>query len=319
MRVLVTGASGFIGGALLRRLSEDRSFVPIGAVRSLARGVPSDIQLVQVDSLGPTTDWKSVVSNIDAIVHTAARVHVMRESSSDPLASFRQVNVEGSRRLAEQAAESGVKRLVFLSSIKVNGEQTSVHRPFRASDDPAPTDAYAISKREAEAAILAVAEKSEMEAVIVRPPLVYGPGVKANFRLLMKWIYRGFPLPLANVQNRRSMLALGNLVQLLCCCLRSPAAANQVFLASDGDDLSTTELLQQIGEALSSPPRLFRMSPRLLRYSAQLVGRGDQMRRLLESLRVDSTKTRDVLGWRPEIGVSQGIRATADAFVSEEE
>lgn len=266
-------------------------------------------------SLSSETDWMVAVANVDQIVHLAARVHVMNDKSSDPLTEFRRVNVDGTANLARQAAAAGVRRFVYLSSIKVNGEFTQEGRPFTADDVPAPEDPYGVSKHEAEKLLRQIATETGMEVVIIRPPLGYGPGVKANFESMMRWLARGVPLPLAAVtHNRRSLVALNNLVDLIMTCLSHPAAANQTFLVSDGEDLSTADLLRRMGAALGHPARLFYMPPSVLKLGAQVVNKPGIYQRLCGSLQLDITKTRRLLGWTPPVSVDEGIRCTAEGF-----
>lgn len=239
----------------------------------------------------------------------------MNDKSSDPLVEFRRVNVEGVANLASQAAAACVKRFVFLSSIKVNGEFTEAGKPFAADDVPAPEDPYGVSKHEAEQLLRQIAANTCMEVVIIRPPLVYGPGVKANFESMMKWLYRGVPLPLAALtHNRRSLVALDNLVDLIVTCLNHPAAANLTFLVSDGEDLSTAELLKRMGSALGHPARLFYLPPALLKLGATVLNKPGIYQRLGGSLQLDITKTRQLLGWTPPVFVDEGLRRVAESF-----
>jgi nucleoside-diphosphate-sugar epimerase len=252
---------------------------------------------------------------VDQVVHLAARVHIMNEKCSGQLAEFRRVNVEGTLNLARQAAAAGVRRFVYLSSIKVNGEFTQEGRPFTADDAPAPEGHYGVSKYEAEQALRQIAADTGMEVVIIRPPLVYGPGVKANFESMMHWLARGVPLPLAAVtQNRRSLVALDNLVDLIMTCLSHPAAANQTFLVSDGEDLSTAGLLRRMGAALGHPARLFYVPPSMLKLGSQVANKPGIYQRLCGSLQLDITKTRRLLGWTPPVSVDEGLRRAAEGF-----
>lgn len=309
MRVLVTGATGLVGHYLLARLLQD-GHQTIGAVRSN----PEPHQIL-VGEINAKTDWKHAVSNCDVVVHAAARVHQMRDDAIDSLAEFRRVNATGTLCLAHQAAAAGVKRLVFISTIKVNGDFTEVGQPFTADDAPAPNDPYAVSKHEAEQLLHQIAAETGMEVVIIRPPLVYGPGVKANFESMMRWLSHGVPLPLATVtENRRSLVALENLVDLIVTCLNHPAAANQTFLVSDGEDLSTAELLKRMGCALGRPARLFYVPTELLKLGAAMVNKPGIHQRLCGSLQVDIAKTRQLLGWTPPISVDEGLRCTAEGF-----
>lgn len=314
-RVLITGATGFVGRRLCERLVHDG--VPVTAsARQVDRLSPSTaLRPVQVPGIHAETDWSDALTGCGQVVHLAARVHVMRDHVADPLACFRAVNVEGTLALAHQAAQAGVRRFVFISSIKVNGEQTERGQPFHADDPPTPEDAYGLSKWEAEQGLRALARETGMEVVIIRPPLVYGPGVKGNFATLLRWVAKGVPLPLGAVrQNRRSLVGLDNLVDLIVTCLDHPAAANQVFLASDGEDLSTTELLERIGRAMGKPTRLLPVPVWALQAGATLLGKRDVARRLLGSLQVDISKTRDLLGWEPPVSVDEGLKRAVAPF-----
>jgi UDP-glucose 4-epimerase len=248
-------------------------------------------------------------------MHLAARVHLIKDKSLDPIAEFRRINVDGSINLARQAAAAGVRRFVYMSSIKVNGEFTEVGYPFRADDTPAPMDPYGVSKQEAEQGLRQIAAETGMEVVIIRPPLVYGPRVKANFESMMYWLSRDVPLPLAAMtENRRSFVALDNLVDLIVTCMNHPAAANKTFLVSDGEDISTADLLRRMGVALGHPTRLFYISPTLLKLCSQLVNKPGVYQRLCGSLQLDITKTYDLLGWTPLVSVDEGLRRAAESF-----
>jgi len=314
LRILVAGASGFIGRELCSELLR-HGYIPRGVYRLFPSKVQlqTDIETVIVSSFDEATDWHEALRDIDVVINLIARVHVMQEVAIDPLAEYRRINVEGNLRLARQAALSGVKRFIYLSSIKVNGEFTEVGRPFTADDIPAPVDPYGISKYEAEQALHQIARETGMEIVIIRPPLVYGPGVKANFASMMRWLKRGLPLPLAAItHNRRSMVALGNLVDLITVCLSHPAAANQVFLVSDGDDLSTADLLQRTAAALGVKPRLFPMPPFMLKLATKLLGKEAIYQRLCGSLQIDMAKTKKLLSWKPPLSVDAGLRLAAE-------
>jgi nucleoside-diphosphate-sugar epimerase len=317
-RILVTGASGFVGRAVLERLRDAGGYDVRGSVRrddvERVRGV--DYRIVR--GLDRDTDWSTALAGCETVIHTAARVHVMRERATDSEAEFRRANVEGTLALAQQAVAAGVRRFVFVSSIKVNGEETEPGRPFAADDAPAPRDPYGRSKLEAEQGLRALLADAGREWVIVRPTLVYGPGVRANFAAMLRWIRRGVPLPLAAVRNRRSLTGLGNLAALLECCVAHPAAANEVFLAADGEDLSTPELLRRLAHAMQAPTRLFAVSPAALLAVAALAGRRDLAQRLLGNLQVDCSKARERLGWSPPISVDAGLELTARAFLARE-
>jgi len=308
--ILVTGATGFVGRALCAALIRSGS-IRI-AVRNTAGESPADGVDVVRGELSATADWSAAMAGVVAVVHCAARVHVMNDDAVDPLAEFRRINVEGSLQLARQAAAAGVRRFVFLSSIKVNGEQTDPGRPFTADQAPGPLDPYGISKMEAEAALRALARETGMAVVIIRPPLVYGPAVKGNFLAMMRALWRGIPLPLGAVTaNRRSLVALDNLVDLIVTCIDHPAAANQTFLVSDAEDLSTAALLRRMGQALGRPARLLPVPVGILRLAATLLGRPGIAQRLCGSLEVDIDKTRHLLGWSPPLSVDEGLRRTA--------
>lgn len=312
--VAVTGATGFVGSALVPALRRRGHFV-----RALVRRpgcTAADEECVVADpELEQAADDTGSFSRIDCAVHLAARVHVMRESVADPLAAFRRVNVDWTLRLARAAAEAGVRRFVFVSSIKVNGEATEPGQAFAASDMPAPADAYAISKYEAELALDELARRSDMEVVVIRPPLVYGPGVKGNFATMMRWLHAGVPLPLGAIDNRRTLLAVDNLASLIERCIAHPAAGGRVLLAGDPEDLSTTELLRRLARAMGTGPRLVPVPPPLLAIAARLTGRGAMLRRLCSSLRVDSSETRALLDWQPPVAVDEGLRRAAEAFL----
>lgn len=263
-----------------------------------------------VRDVGPHTDWLPAVSGVEIVVHLAARVHVMRDAASDPLAEFRRVNSEGTLNLARQAAAAGARRFVFLSSVKVNGEAGS----FRESDATAPSDAYGLSKSEAESGLRRIAAETGMDVIIIRSPLVYGPGVKANFRALIRGIALGIPLPLGAVHNRRSLVALDNLVDLIVTCIDHPSAANETFFVSDGEDLSTPQLIRRLARAMGRPARLIAVPAPLLMTAATLLGKRQVARRLLGSLQVDISKARQLLGWEPPVSVDEALRRTAAAL-----
>jgi UDP-glucose 4-epimerase len=311
--VLVTGAAGFIGRRLSRYL-QDKGYAVRGAVRSSAR---DSRDIVAVGNIGPNTDWRHVLDGVDYIVHLAACVRVLNVEAVDPLAVYRDVNVAGSRRLAKQAAVMGVRRLIYLSSIKVNGEFTKMGEPFQAADAPKAEDAYGISKMEAEHGLYEISKNIGMEVVSIRPPLVYGPGVKGSFLTLLRWLERGLPLPLGAVHNRRSLVALDNLVDLIVTCLDHPAVANETFLVSDDEDLSTTVLLQRMGNALDRPARLIPVPPRLLQWGAKLFSKEEITRRLLGNLQVDISKTKERLGWVPPVSVDEGLRKTMEWYLNQ--
>jgi nucleoside-diphosphate-sugar epimerase len=304
MRMAVTGASGFVGSALLGRL-----IVHHVCVCALLRK-PSELLGVETAVVGPLQSADELglaLSGMDTVIHLAGRAHVMVETGGDPLSAYRSSNVEGTRRLAQAAAEAGVKRLIFVSSIKVNGERTE-GRPFHAFDTPNPEDAYGISKAEAEQVLKDIGARTGLEVCIIRPPLVYGPGVKGNFSRLMKLIEKGVPLPFGAVRNQRSLVSLDNLCDLIIRCIAHPKAAGQTFLVSDGEDLSTPELLTRMGEAMRRPAKLIPFPLTLLRLGFALIGRGREYERLTGSLQVDIEHTRRTLAWSPPLSVSESLR-----------
>ncbi len=308
MRVLVTGASGFVGTEVVRNLKLQNFEVHVANRRTCK--TEADFSY-KVGDLGPDTNWHEALKGCDVIIHLAARVHVMDDSAVDPLAEFRKTNVEGTLNLALQAAKAGVRRFIFISSVKVNGEYTIIGKPFTEEDAANPQDAYGISKHEAEQGLLLIAQQTGMEVVIIRPPLVYGPGVKANFASLMRAVKRRVPLPFGAINNKRSFVYVGNLVSLILRCIDHPAAANQVFLVSDGCDISTTELLRECALALGVKPRLMPIPQSLIEVCACLLGKRAVAQRLCGNLRVDITKARILLGWAPPVSVTDGLKATA--------
>jgi UDP-glucose 4-epimerase len=315
-KILVTGASGFVGSALCGRLVHDG-----WVVRAVARDLNrleklsgAGIEKFQIGKIGRETKWNNALAGVDCVVHLAARVHVMHDTDGNPLAAYRLVNTEGTINLARQAAAAGVRRFVFISSVKVNGEETSPGQPFTEEDKPAPLDPYGISKLEAEQGLRDLATAAGMEVVIIRPPLVYGPGVKANFLTMMRWLNKGVPLPFGALDNRRSLVALDNLVDFIITCIDHPAAANQTFLVADGEDLSTTELLHRLSHALGKSPLLLPVTAGLLEAGAALLGKRAVAQRLCGSLCVDISKAREVLGWEPPVSVDQELRDTARAY-----
>jgi nucleoside-diphosphate-sugar epimerase len=309
MNLLITGINGWIAEALANRC-RNLGHVVRGSARC---GTTEDV--IYVGDVNSNTNWSTAVAGCDVVIHLAARVHMMNDRIADPLAAFREVNTAGTLGLACQAAAAGVKRFIFLSSIKVNGESTAPTLPFKADDEPEPLDPYGISKQEAEQVLKEVAGQTGMEVVIIRPPLVYGLGVKANFEVMMRCLARGIPLPLGAVrQNQRSLVALENLVDLIVTCLNHPAAANQTFLVSDGEDLSTAELLRRLGQALNKPARLIDVPTDLLKWSATLFNRQSFYQRLCGSLQADIGKTRQLLSWSPPLSVDEGLRRAAQGF-----
>jgi nucleoside-diphosphate-sugar epimerase len=305
--ILLTGASGFVGKSVLNAAQQRGLEIrPVYRTLDSAKG---QNHAVLVTGLDCRADWSRALQGVEVVIHAAARAHIMGEELLDPLTEYRRVNVEGTLNLALQAATNGVRRFVFISSIKVNGESTALGRPFTADDTPAPEDAYGQSKAEAETYLKQLAKETGMEVTIIRAPLIYGPGVKGNFASLINWVRKGFPLPLRGVtQNRRSFIALDNLVDLILVCTQHPRAADQTFLVSDGEDLSTADLLRKISKALGKPGRLFWVPPGAITFMADLFGKKVISQRLLSSLQVDMQKTCELLDWKPLVAVDEGLR-----------
>ncbi len=311
--ILVTGASGFVGQSLVFRMLTDNLKVRV-CVRSGSFFLSQKVNVVQAHSISGNTSWYDTLKDVKVIIHLAARVHIMNDKTSNSLDEFRKVNVEGTLNLARQAAEAGVKRFIFVSSVKVNGEHTALDRSFTESDDTYPQDAYGLSKMEAEQGLLGIAKQTGMQVVIIRPPLVYGAGVKANFLSMMLAVKRGIPLPLGDICNKRSFVYVGNLVSLIMCCIDHPAAANQVFLVSDGHDLSTTELLKECAAALGVKSRLLPVPQKIIEIGASLIGKKNVSQRLYSNLQVDITKARELLDWEPPYTLADGLKATAEGL-----
>lgn len=305
-----------MGSALIQRLAGQGVEVT-APVRRVDPGLPDSIQQPVINGIDPDTDWSAALTGIGCVVHAAARVHVMSETAADPLAEFRTVNVAGTLNLARQAAAAGVRRFVFISSIKVNGEQTDTRPPFAPGDTPAPEDPYGMSKHEAEVGLRELAAETGMELVIIRPPLVYGPGVKGNFRSLLKLAGLPVPLPFGGICNRRSLVFLGNLVDFIVHAAQHPTAANQTFLVSDGQDLSTTELLSLMRKALGRPGWLLPIPGQWLWGAARVVGKGGVGQRLCGSLELDTSLNESLLGWKPPYTVEQGLAETVSGLLRE--
>lgn len=308
-QLLITGATGFIGSSLCKRaINEGWAVRPVTRHSGILDGVV-------VGDISLNTDWSVALKNTDVVIHLAARVHVMNDVSNNPLEEYRRINTEATLNFAKQAAEYGVKRFVYLSTIKVNGESTQLDKPFTENDKFVPVDPYALSKYETELGLLELSRKTKMEIVIIRPPLVYGPGVKANFLSMMKWLYKGVPLPFGDIHNKRSFVAIDNLVDLILTCIKHPAAANQVFLVSDGEDLSMTELLNRVSSALDKKARLLPVNQKLLEFCLKLAGKQGIAQRLFGSLQIDISKTKKLLNWTPPISIDEGLRKTAQYFL----
>jgi UDP-4-keto-D-QuiNAc 4-reductase len=319
MTILVTGANGFVGSKLVETLAERGNQV-VACTRAIPVAQPEsaaiNIRLCSVGALSSETDWTGALDGVNVVIHCAAKVHDMRDTDNYDL--FQAVNVDGTMALARQAEQAGVKRFLFLSTLKVHGEASPAGRPFVEDDHPAPTDAYSQSKYDAEIALRALARTSSMELVIVRPPLVYGPGVKANFRSLMNAVNRSLPLPFAGITgNRRSLVSIYNLVDFLICVAQHPDAANEAFLINDDEDLSTAQLLRKIAEALDKRLYAVRVPPSMLLAAAKLLGKQQAMQRLTSDLVVDISKSKQLLGWRPIASCAWALKQTAAHFLSQ--
>lgn len=314
-KFLITGANGFVGSRLCQVL-ENRTIPFTPCVRRLGKSGQYTVAPFENGNLSEEINWQPALDGCDVVIHLAARVHVMKEGKNDSEPAYRAANVGATMRLAEQAAEEGIRRFVYVSSIKVNGERT-LGQPFSSDDMPAPEDAYGRSKLEAERALAAWSERTGVELVIVRPPLVYGPGVKANFARLMQAVKAGLPLPLGGIHNARSMIGLDNLVDFLLLCATHPAAANSTWLVSDNQDVSTSELIRLIASAMHKPARLLPVPASLLAAGASALGRRPAAGRLLDSLQVDISPALNRLGWKPPLSLEAGIeRAVAPLLVS---
>ncbi|WJV24872.1 MULTISPECIES: UDP-glucose 4-epimerase family protein [Pseudomonas] len=314
--ILLTGATGFLGRALLQHLINTGNSSIAITTRSDQDCESLAVRKYNIPAIDGYTVWDQVFqSQIDVVVHAAARAHVMREVVLDPLFEFRQINVEGTLNLARCAAAAGVKRFIFISSIKVNGEETTLGKRYKPDDIPAPLDPYGRSKMEAEAGLRALAVETGMEVVIIRPVLIYGPGVKANFLSLMQWLSIGIPLPLGAIRNSRSLVSTDNLIDFVETCIVHPRAANEIFLVSDGEDVSTPELLKRLATAMGKPLRLFPVPLWLLMAVAKISRKEKMVKRVVGSLEVDISKNFDLLGWRPQVVMRDALSKTVKSFL----
>jgi nucleoside-diphosphate-sugar epimerase len=322
MKILITGSTGFIGSALVSRLIED-GFTINCAVRNEVCVAPDRdqkkrLKIIKVGDLRLSVDWKNATEGVETIVHLAARAHNLNKDDNNSLSDYYKINVEASLKLARQAASVGVRRFIYMSSIKVNGESTAMGRPFTPLDIPMPQDAYGRSKHQAEMGLIKIAAETGMEVVIIRSPLVYGPGVKGNFLTMVRYLSQALPIPLGSVSNLRSLISLDNLVNLIVKCILHPAAANQVFLVSDGEDISTPSLIKRLGGALGARVCLISVPIPLLYLIASIFGYLPMIKRLCSNLQLDSSKTKELLNWTPLISVDEGLRLVAQSFKKNE-
>ena len=311
MKILVTGSNGFIGSSVLKKMYQDNNYEILGSVRSQANKISMKWPTIEVGDLSARTNWIAALDDVDVVIHAAARVHVMNDRSCDPLSEYRLANVEGSLKLARQAADCGVKRFIYISSIKVNGENNQINTPFKQSDLPNPKDSYAISKMESEQALLELSKTVDMEVVIIRPPLVYGPGVSANFLMLINLINKKVPLPFASIKNLRSLIGISNLVDVIIKCISHPAAAGKTYLVCDDEDVSTPELIRKIAYAFGIKPILISFPVSIIKLGGKLIGRSDKVERLIDTLVIDSSTLREDLCWHQPLSMQDELDAVA--------
>jgi nucleoside-diphosphate-sugar epimerase len=314
-RILITGANGFVGRQLCRTLRQN-GFAVKAAIRQNPTAPAEDLPYVSVGDIGPDTDWTEALQGVNLVVHLAGRAHVRRESLSNSMAAYERVNTWGTIRLAQMAAAAKVERFVFLSTVKVNGEETPA-QPFLETDGPGPRDAYAVSKWQAEEGLLRLHQQDKLPVVIIRPPLVYGPGVRANFLQLIRWVDYGLPLPLGSIKNKRSLVGLRNLADFIRLCLQHPSAPGEIFLVSDQEDLSTPDLIRRIGGFLGRSACLIPFPYRCLLLMAHMVGKKDALDKLCNSLQVNVEKARKVLQWKPAFSVNEELKQTIKWYKNE--
>lgn len=306
MNIFITGATGFLGKRLINKMKINHDFSITGCVRKKTN--ISTYSSFEIPNIDGNTDWSTALKNQRVVIHTAGRAHIMTRETAKSFAEYNKVNVDGTLNLAEQAAILGVKRFIFISSIKVNGEKTNLDLPFTEQDKPKPKDIYGISKWEAEKGLQEISKKTNMEIVIIRPPLIYGSEVKGNFKKIINLVKTGIPLPLGKINNKRSFVAVDNLVDIITVCLEHPAASNEVFLVSDGEDISTTELLKKIAKTLDKKSMLITLPIFCLKIPALILGKREMVDRLIGSLQIDISKSQDLLNWNPPISMDEGLR-----------
>ena len=309
-KILITGATGFVGRALFENLKFKKKYLAHLTTRTNQEELFEGGKAFNIGEIDANTNSKDALDGVDCIVHCAARAHMMENKQTDSLNAYRRINVDGTRNLAKQAAGIGIKRFIFLSSIKVNGEETIATKSFKYNDISQPEDAYGITKWEAEQALLEISKQTGLEVVIIRPPLVYGEGVKGNFLRLLDIVYKQIPLPFAKINNLRSFVGLDNLIDLIICCIEHPKAGGKTFLVSDGEDLSTSDLIIKLSKFMDKSPRLFQVPQLIIQLTARLVGKSLEVKRLLGSLRIDNSYTREILGWSPVLSLDEGLEKT---------
>lgn len=310
MKVLVTGASGFVGQKICQRLITD-GFEVVAAIRSNSQKTifPPTVETKKIDTINSCTDWSNALYDVDVVMHLAARVHVMKETASDPLKEYLITNADGTQNLALQAQKSGVKKFIFLSTIGVNGD-SSGNKSFTEFDNPAPHNAYSVSKKVAEEKLIIIAKSRAMEIVIIRAPLVYGKGNRGNFLNLVRAVKKGIPLPLNNLKNRKNFIYVGNLVDALVTCINHPKARG-IYLVSDNEEISTPELIRKVSSKIEHPVRLFSFPTSLIKFAAFITGNSLNFERLANSLTVDSSKIRYELDWTPPYTMEKGLEETS--------
>jgi nucleoside-diphosphate-sugar epimerase len=309
-KILITGATGFVGRALFKNLKSTKKYLAHLTTRTNQEELFEGGKAFNIGEIDSSTNWNDALDGVDCIVHCAARAHTTENKQTDSLNAYRRINVDGTRNLAKQAVAIGIKRFIFLSSIKVNGEETIATKSFKYNDISQPEDAYGITKWEAEQALLEISKQTGLEVVIIRPPLVYGEGVKGNFLRLLDIVYKQIPLPFAKINNLRSFVGLDNLIDLIICCIEHPKAGGKTFLVSDGEDLSTTDLIRKLSKFMNKSPRLFQFPQLIIQLTARLVGKSLEVKRLLGSLRIDNSYAREILGWSPALSLDESLAKT---------
>ena len=309
-KILITGATGFVGRALFKNLKSKKKYLAHLTTRTNQEELFEGGKVFNIGEIDSNTNWNDALDGVDCIVHCAARAHTTENKQTVLLNAYRRINVDGTRNLAKQAVAIGIKRFIFLSSIKVNGEETIATKSFKYNDISQPEDAYGITKWEAEQALLEISKQTGLEVVIIRPPLVYGEGVKGNFLRLLDIVYKQIPLPFAKINNLRSFVGLDNLIDLIICCIEHPKAGGKTFLVSDGEDLSTTDLIRKLSKFMNKSPRLFQFPQLIIQLTARLVGKSLEVKRLLGSLRIDNSYAREILGWSPVLSLDESLAKT---------